>query len=693
MNNYKIIKIIDLLLGVLFAFLLLFVPLCFAFFLKTNNVFELNKLVLFKILVLIGFFLILIKVFINKQRISRTDIRTFAFSNNKSVWLVGGGLAVSFLLATFASENFEQSLYGSYDRQQGLVFFIYLLIYFLILVYFLREIDKLKKCLAIISLAAFFSSLYGIIQALGLDPFVWIESTKLRATSTFGQPNNFASFIIASLPAVVFLFFNAKGFLKKALFFMVFLVQLSALYFCFSVSAWLSLIIGVAVTLSLYLVAKFVLKTIISKDKKPKIRRWLVGLVLLLFSLPFFLNQQNPGMLSARLVNSINLQTGSTAARLQFWSAAWQGIKAKLWFGHGLETQEDVLVRYYKPEWALFSNVNVRPDRAHNIVLDILLTRGLLGLFTSLALMALILSLLWQNIKNKRFIFLNYLLFFYFAAYFVYLNFNFHNISTLIYFVFYLAVLLVVSKKDFSPDLTRESDEQISVKITRNKTVVIILFLLIGGTFLIWQINRQIKIVVNDSYLYQLKVAQADKSYFFALDLYYFLQEDRAHDRYYDRQFGLILSDWVNRFEGPFFEMGIEKIKMILPKINQGTYIDTLARARLNTVLARQDEQKFGEAEADFEKLLKISPEMPVIYREYAEMFLAKNDMDKAILYYQMALSKLPRLDDARMNSEHRRRVAMEMKWNYDGIVAAYKKKSDVKRVAEFTTLIEDLDL
>lgn len=692
MNNYKIIKIIDLLLNFFAVAILFFVPLCFAFFLKTNNVFELNKVVLFKILVLILAFLLIIKILIIINQKSLRERSWFLYLNGqKAICWVLGALIISFLFSTFVSENFRQSLYGSYDKQQGLIFFLYLLVYFLVLLYNLSDFGKLKRLMVFIVWSAFIASLYGIVQALGFDPFVWSESTKLRATATFGQPNNFASFIIASLPVVVFLFFNTKALFKKTVFFIIFLAQITSLYFCFSVSAWLGVVIGVAAALSLYLITKLILKTTIDKAGKSKIRYWLVALLFLALALPFFLSQQNPGMFSGRVKNLTNWQTGSTAARLQFWEAAWQGIKTKPLFGHGLETQQEVLMKYYKPEWALFSNVNVRPESAHNIILDILLTRGLFGLLTSLALGCFILNLLWHNIKDRRMVLLNYLLFFYFTAYFVYLNFNFHHISSLIYFIFYFAILLLISKKYFKLEPVEENSGFAGVCITRNKILANMLFLIVGLPFLWWQINIQIKSVANDSYFYELKLSQVNKNYFFALDLYDFLQEDCFHDAYYERQFGLILSDWVSRFNGHFFEMGIEKIKIILPKIDQDTYTDALTRAKLNVLLARQDQKLFETAEADFEKLLKISPGMPLIYREYANMYAAKNDFEKAIEYYQSALSKLPKLEDERMNSEHKKRVAVEMKWNYEGLASVYEKRGDIKKAEEYKTIIKDL--
>lgn len=689
MISPKLNSIIVTLIDLTVAAVLLVVPLFFAFIIKTNNVFELNKLVIFKILVLAIILLTLIKFIIDRE--SRSQISYYKkLFYSKSRLFVFCILALSFLVSAIIGTDHEASILGSYDRQQGIVTFGYLFLYFGCLLLNIRNQKQLFQLFFIASVGAFFVGLYAIIQAMGLDPIGWSESTALRSISTLGQPNNLGSYLLATIPLTAFLLYSVKRYVLRIFLFISFLVQLSAFYFSFSTSSWIAFFVGVFVSLLFYFIWKHDKKQSEKTKEKNKRMYWKFALIPI-FLLFIILALGRSDGLMFKFNNLVNLQTGSTAVRMQFWKASIEAIKERPWLGYGLETQSDVLVRYYDPNWALFSRVNVQPSRAHNIVLDILLTRGVLGLVASMAFLLLIYYSLVRNLKKNRSIPLTLVLFFYFSAYFTYLFFNFHHITSLVFFTFSLAVLVLISSNDFVLKTVQPNKQVDLPKTTLEKKFAIYISILLASGLMFIMADRQIKILVNDHYLHELKVARENKNYFFALDLYDFFQRNRIPNSYYERQFGIIISEWAYKFYSQFYDMGMEKVRIILPKIDKDSFADIYSRAKLCTALAREDSGYYDCAIKNFDKLVTISPNLPIINREYAQMLVAMGGAEKALKFYNLSLNNIPDTKNVVMNMEHQEYANSEIKLNYTGIISAYEKLGNEKKVNEYQELYDDL--
>lgn len=78
----------------------------------------------------------------------------------------------------------------------------------------------------------------------------------------------------------------------------------------------------------------------------------------------------------------VDLQT----ARLPYWQAAWQGFLEKPWLGHGEETFSD----YYRETWPDKGRLGQIPPHAHNLYLQFLFEKGLLGFLGLVALLLLV---------------------------------------------------------------------------------------------------------------------------------------------------------------------------------------------------------------------------------------------------------------------------------------------------------------
>jgi hypothetical protein len=126
-------KMLDLLIKINVYLAIFLPPIFFAFFVKTNNVFELPKFVLFKVLIILLLYFSLVKLSFHydlKYKFLMDKIK-----KNKLLFLAIFLYFLSLLISTFISPYFNESMWGSYSRQMGLetYFFTFL---FLVLIIF-----------------------------------------------------------------------------------------------------------------------------------------------------------------------------------------------------------------------------------------------------------------------------------------------------------------------------------------------------------------------------------------------------------------------------------------------------------------------------------------------------------------------------------------------------------------------------
>lgn len=132
-------------------------------------------------------------------------------------------LVVSFfvcwlIISLIASEgNFAESLYGVTGRQNGTLTFLCLISFFLVVVINVKDFSA-DKYIGLLTICGFAASLYGFIQALGLDPFDWINPYS-PVFSFFGNPNFHSAFIGLTGVAMFSKILNVIRFSKVWLFY------------------------------------------------------------------------------------------------------------------------------------------------------------------------------------------------------------------------------------------------------------------------------------------------------------------------------------------------------------------------------------------------------------------------------------------------------------------------------------------
>ncbi|MGE0825504.1 MAG: tetratricopeptide repeat protein [Candidatus Binatia bacterium] len=126
-------------------------------------------------------------------------------------WLVANPLLLLALLffadyvfATVFSVAPRLSLWGSYERLQGLYTTSAYFVIFFSITTLLRTQEQLERLLTTALVVSLPVALYGIIQHSGVDPVPWKIDVSQRVTSSFGNPIFVAAFLIMTTPLTLY---------------------------------------------------------------------------------------------------------------------------------------------------------------------------------------------------------------------------------------------------------------------------------------------------------------------------------------------------------------------------------------------------------------------------------------------------------------------------------------------------------
>ena len=109
---------------------------------------------------------------------------------------------LSNLISTIFSKNILISIYGSYDRWEGLI----TTSFYLLSIYMIankKGLMILKKILWAIIIASGLSSLYGIVQSFGVDIVQWSLDPSMRVFGTINNPVHYCAIMGMSLPLII----------------------------------------------------------------------------------------------------------------------------------------------------------------------------------------------------------------------------------------------------------------------------------------------------------------------------------------------------------------------------------------------------------------------------------------------------------------------------------------------------------
>jgi putative inorganic carbon (HCO3(-)) transporter len=657
----RAIKAIEYLAMAIIMLIVFLVPFYFSFFYQDAPNFALEKNAIFKILVEILLILYLVKIAIKKQAL---------IISGKKYLLPAALFLIALIFTALFSIDPSTSVWGSFWRQQGLFTYLHYFLFLWIILHFLKEKKQIERIINVILLGSFLISLYGILQWLGLEFISWQKSTFSfgRITSTMGQPNFLGSYLLLVVFLTIYKIIVNKNFIVRFLFSLLFIFQFFCLIFTDSRGAWVGFGFGVLLIIFLFLYIK--------KNNFLKILG-IISLVIVFFSSLFLLLNSNSSFAS-RIKSIGDFKSGSSAIRLEIWSASMAAISKSPFLGYGPETQYGVLAGYYNPNWSIHEDINTIPDRAHNLILDLLLEGGIILLVSYAVFLFYILSkgISFLIRENNKIDWLLFFLIISIASYHFSLLFSFSIVEASVLFWLYIGIMIIILGR-------HEKNVIIDCrKIKKIYGFLFVYFSIIISCFSIYLIFNNIKSVKAYNYFHQARIDYFNQEYSkmftnYVLAMNLNNKEERFH-RFFIDDSGKTLEK-VDSEE--YRNSVLDYIKNII-EINKGSsenYSRLLMKAKIFTLLGRyQDKEYFMEAERLYEKLIKISPYMPNSYNEWGRMYLLSKDYEKALIIYRASLAVLPDLHNPYLNKDHRSNILDFIVEVYENMAICYSGLDDL---------------
>ncbi|MBI5370028.1 O-antigen ligase family protein [Candidatus Uhrbacteria bacterium] len=351
------------------------------------------------------------------------------------------------LLSTIFSVYPSQSFWGTYERSESVLVWIHLLAIFLIVISLFRTKKDWLQIAGISTVVGIIVSAVFLLNAGGLFPFF----SYLNSGSTFGNSSFLGTYLIFAIFFSLFLFFQSES--KKGRWFGLGSFGLFVLT--------LSMTDARAATLAVFGGAIIFVSLSLMFNKRTRVQ-YRVGLVLLgflvfvsaLFVILVFLP-------NSFLHHFIILNFGGS--RFVLWKIARQAWLARPLFGWGLENFQYAFLSFFDTCFGTPAcGTNTFFDRAHNNILDVLVTTGFAGLLAYLSLLGFALLSIWSSVKKQLLSsHMAALLVATICAYFVQALTVFDTITSNLFFLFLLAyVVSLSSPRQEVLDFSVKTDKQ-----------------------------------------------------------------------------------------------------------------------------------------------------------------------------------------------------------------------------------------
>lgn len=340
----------------LYVFLVFSAPLTFCP--NLHDSFTLPKTFLVRLIALLIFMLWLLK---------SSFIDSFKFKFNSS-FILFLPLLLSISISSLFSTNPHFSFFGAYKRYEDFVTYLVYAFLFAGAINFIKT-KELKKLATAAIVSSSLVSLYAILQHFGFD-FLSVspEAGAPRSFSTFGNPTILANYLVMIFPISLALFLIKDRYWRYP-----FVILPSLSFFALIFTGSKAGIFAFAVSIIVFCFS-------LTRSRYLKIALFSTLIFMVIFSVVFAL--AIPEFFATRSI---------------IWQSTARMIKLKPFFGYGPDSLSLIYPKFLPKSYYLLESARV--DKAHNEVLQIAATLGLVGM---LFFLALLFSLAFQSVDLIR---------------------------------------------------------------------------------------------------------------------------------------------------------------------------------------------------------------------------------------------------------------------------------------------------
>ncbi len=301
------------------------------------------------------------------------------------------------LIASLFGENLYRSFWGNIERGEGLLTLLHVFVYGFLCAQTFRT-KKLWECYFAGSLiVAILVSLYGIGQRMGVS---WVlHSGDTRLSATIGNASFLAGYLLMHSFIALWFALTPRHVAWRV---SAGIIYIFLWYVIYNTGTRGALIAGVAVTCLMGCALAFRART-----HRNAIRAAVLTAVtiLVIITVSIFIERDAPWIQRSstlRRIASISFSDITTQSRLLTWESSLKGLRNRPLLGYGYENYNIPFNRYFNPLIYRDAGSQVWFDRAHNVIFDIALTSGIIGLIAYLTMFGMALRAAWRCARRDE---------------------------------------------------------------------------------------------------------------------------------------------------------------------------------------------------------------------------------------------------------------------------------------------------
>ncbi|MCP4544179.1 MAG: tetratricopeptide repeat protein [Chloroflexi bacterium] len=282
------------------------------------------------------------------------------------------------ILATVLAVDRGMSLWGSYERAQGVLTQTSYVLLFLLISARLRTLSQAQRLMGAMVATGIPLLGLGMAQALGWNPMGLISDARSPIYGTLGRANFVGAYLAMLLPPnIALILITRRRWMRLAVAALT-LGEVIVVLLTLSRGAWLAAGVAVGAFVLLWFWPRL--------PRLWRVAALVVGCVALVTVVGGTL--------------WLGRAAGSTAARLTIWRATLALIARRPLLGYGPDTLGLVFPNVYPPQLIYYHGRGVGVDRAHNLFLDWAVTTGLVGLLAQLVLLVVFVLIGWRAVHR-----------------------------------------------------------------------------------------------------------------------------------------------------------------------------------------------------------------------------------------------------------------------------------------------------
>jgi len=542
----------------------------------------------------------------------------------RKFWISYG--LIAFFFALFVSSifgvDFNLSFWGDVERMLGVFHLLhFLVLYFIIITVFRHWKDWQILFLISISFAV-------IVSIVGLAGTHY---------STIGNTAYVSGYLIFNIYFTLLLLVKEKNKIFRWAYILPIIFMLLEFKKANTSGAIVGLGFSIFVVLFLY--------TILSRNKKIKYASLGFFVLAIVLTGLLFANKDSDFVSQnsvLRVFSDISIEKNTFQTRLISWRAALKDFPNHPILGTGHGNYAIIFDKYFSPNFYDYTRTETYFDRAHNNVIDIMSTSGIVGLFSYLFIFVAVLYYLYIGYRKEK-ITVNQLVLLIglISAYFV------QNLAVFDSLVTYIALMMTLG---FVYYLVQEEEDILEIKNKGldNREIFTLTCVGLLSLIIIWQVNVNVIFMLKGSIQGQIYFAngmieEGVEAYEKALSYNTILDRDSRDS--FVREFignpGALVSIDPEKAAG-IIDYAIELAEENID-YNPHDSLTQMQLAQILDVASRMSQDKFyfysDQALEAINKSIEASPGRIRIYYTKAQIYSARGEKDKAIETIEYAKS------------------------------------------------------